>query len=100
MPGAPRCRTCSRTIAVAAHAEDASRSQPQEHTTRHLGFLSGMSLYRLQLQSTRHARHSAAVTARAQSGSRVVGTRGGAGSRGGKATHRFGSHPRSPSRLS
>jgi hypothetical protein len=58
---------------VAAHTEDVSRSHPQEHTTRQRGFPEGMSRYRLQLQSTRQARHNAASTARAHSGSRVVG---------------------------
>jgi hypothetical protein len=62
---------------VAAHADDASRSQPHEHTTRQRGFPEGMSCYRLQLQSRRQARHHAASTARAHSGSRVVVTRGG-----------------------
>jgi hypothetical protein len=63
---------------------------PQDHATR----------YRLQLQSRRHARHSEASTARAQSGSRVVWTRGGARSRVGRSLTGFGSHPRSLSRLS
>ena len=68
---------------MAAHADDASRSHPQEHTTRQRSFPEGMSRYRLQLQSRRQARHHAASTARAHSGSRVVVTCGG-GSRVGR----------------
>jgi hypothetical protein len=47
---------------------------PQDHATR----------YRLQLQSRRHARHSAVSTVRAHHGSRVVAARGGGGSRSGR----------------
>ena len=56
MPGVPRCRPCIRKIVVAAHADDTSRSQPQEQVTNQRGFLSGMRPYCLQLQSRRHAR--------------------------------------------
>jgi len=37
VPGAVRSLACRRKIAVAAHAEEASRSQPQEHLMRQLG---------------------------------------------------------------
>jgi hypothetical protein len=60
---------------------------PQDHATR----------YRLQLQSRRHARHSAVSTVRAHHGSRVVAAPGRRRIEIGPEAHRFVSHPRSPS---
>ena len=91
----------SRSFATlsTAQREEHSRVQPQEQVTSQRGFVAGMCHYRLQLQSRRQARRSAASTARAHNGSRVVGTWAGGGSRMDRGLT-SAPLPRSPSRYS